>query len=148
MNNKAKVIRQSNFEALRIVAMLMIILNHSMLLGTGYVGYIMDHPYSYDEQGVLPVFINSATVLSVNTFVLISGWFGIHRVVKSAIRILIDIAIYGLASYILCSLVMGNDLSLDGVWASMSIANWWYPYTYLILVFMSPVLEMALVSVC
>lgn len=62
--------RQSNFELLRIVAIALVILHH-MLIATGCVDY---------REGRLcgMEWLNAVTVVGVNCFVLISGYFGIR----------------------------------------------------------------------
>lgn len=136
--------RESHFEALRIVAMMCVILHHTMLLGPYYMGYSDGHPYSWQEQGFWPVLINAITVPSVNMFVLITGWYGLRHVLRAVIRILVDVAAFGMVSYVLCSWIMGFDIAWDALLRSVDIHQWWYPYTYLLLILVAPFLEMAM----
>ena len=64
-----RAIRQSNFELLRIVAMLLIVAHH-FLIATGRLDY---------RSGTLRggELVNSFCVVGVNCFILISGYFGI-----------------------------------------------------------------------
>lgn len=55
-----KTIRQSNFELLRLVAILMIITHHLIIKSAQTCGYT--HPFSLDEDGVLGLVINSLTI--------------------------------------------------------------------------------------
>lgn len=52
--------RQSNFELLRIVAMLFIVAHHLIIKGADTCGYIT--PYDYHSDGWLGLFINGLVV--------------------------------------------------------------------------------------
>lgn len=52
--------RQSNFELLRIVAMLFIVTHHLFIKGADTCGYLT--PYSYDKDGWLGLFVNSLAI--------------------------------------------------------------------------------------
>ena len=63
--NKSKcVFRQSNIEILRIVAMLLIVLHHLCIYGIESGGFIIQA-------------LDSITIIGVNIFLLISGFFSI-----------------------------------------------------------------------
>lgn len=52
--------RQSNFELLRIVAMLFIVCHHLVIKGADTCGYVT--PYTYEKDGLIGIFINSFVV--------------------------------------------------------------------------------------
>ena len=65
--------RESQFELLRIVAIFMVLIHHSLAVADtfGYTGH-----YTLNE-GITGVLLNSAVIIGVNLFVLITGWFGV-----------------------------------------------------------------------
>ena len=71
-DNTRKNNRCANFEALRIVIMLLIIIGHIMMYST-----------KLDKVGTVEYYITNAvrsfTMVAVNTFVLITGYFGTNR---------------------------------------------------------------------
>ena len=56
----SKTIRQSNFELLRIVAIIMVIIHHLVIKSAQTCGYT--RPFSFDDDGVLGLVINSLVV--------------------------------------------------------------------------------------
>ena len=77
--SKPKV-RQSNFELLRIIAMFMVLILHADFgaLGQPDKAEIMNFPFA----ATLRVILEMASIVAVNVFVLISGWFGIRHSIK------------------------------------------------------------------
>lgn len=68
--------RESNFELLRIIAMFMVLVLHAdfQALGEPTRADIISSPLTSS----LKVFFEMASIVAVNVFVLISGWFGIR----------------------------------------------------------------------
>ena len=66
--------RDSNMELLRIVAMFMIVILHLDI-------FLLEEPHNFEDQQVahfLIGFLKSLTIIGVNLFILLSGWYGIH----------------------------------------------------------------------
>ena len=80
--------RDSQFELLRILAMLFIVTHHLVIKGADTVGYVT--PYDVNTHGIAGVIINSMVVGGVKLFVLITGWYGIKHIGKGFIRLLVD----------------------------------------------------------
>lgn len=78
-NPKMKV-RESNFELLRIIAMIMILVLHAdfQSLGAPTRADIISSPIT----STLKVFFEMVSIVAVNVFILISGWFGIRPSIK------------------------------------------------------------------
>lgn len=131
--------RDSNMELLRIVAMFLVVMVHTNFLSIG----------EPDEQELIDSFyssisrftVQSISVVCVNLFVLLSGWYGIT--IKSR---KIGSLFFQLAFFVIISLTYGFAFSKD-----MSIADvlrtirwhdmWWFVKAYLLLYFMSPILN-------
>ena len=79
--------RESNFELLRIVLMLLIIIGH-LLLNSEKLGAIGTKEYYITN------IMRSFTVFGVNGFILLSGYFGINLNYKKLIRLDIKILFY------------------------------------------------------
>ncbi|MDE7160135.1 MAG: acyltransferase [Muribaculaceae bacterium] len=75
--------RQSNLELLRIVAMLMVLVAHAdfLALGAPDVYAVRHHPYSSLTRDMIYSFV----FVSVNVYVMISGYFGIRTRWKSTL---------------------------------------------------------------
>ena len=68
--------RESNFELLRIISMIMVLAIHANFFSTGELS--IEDTQNYFIQSILRCFSHSLCVGAVNTFVLISGYFGIR----------------------------------------------------------------------
>lgn len=133
--------RQSNFELLRIVAMLFIVCHHLVIKGADTCGYVT--PYTYEKDGLIGIFINSFVVGGVNLFVLISGYFGIRKLIQPLLKLGIDLVVYGLIAYILGVLFLHIDFSISGMAHGIDLHNWFVIH-FALLILMSPILESAL----
>ena len=131
--------RDSNFELLRIVAMMLVMLVHANYLSLGNVTQAELHTTPF--TGVLRIVCEQLCIVSVNLFVLLSGWFGIRPTVKKFASLLFQILFIGLASVEVCRLAgvlvparAFNDLLYFG-------ASYWFVPAYLILFCIAPVLN-------
>ena len=81
--------RKSNFELLRIFAMMLVLLVHANYLSLGSVtqSEITTSPFG----GFVRIFCEQLCIVSVNLFVLISGWFGIRPTLKKFATLLFQI---------------------------------------------------------
>lgn len=84
--------RESQFELLRIVAIFMVLIHHSLAVADtfGYTGH-----YTLNE-GITGVLLNSAVIIGVNLFVLITGWFGVSdkKIFRKILFLLIEVTCY------------------------------------------------------
>ena len=81
--------RQSNFELLRLIAMMMVLLLHCnyACLGEADINEIRQHPLT----AYVRVFLEHACLSGVNIFILISGWFGIKFRPRGIISLLFNV---------------------------------------------------------
>lgn len=131
--------RQSNFELLRIIAMLMVIAVHTNYYNLG------DVDKSLMTARVLPIslcaFFESICVVCVNVFVLISGWFGIKPSWKRGASIIFQVFFY-------CLLIagvfvlLGLPVSLKDLGKSFLLgSSYWFVPSYILLYIFAPVLN-------
>ena len=131
--------RDSNFELLRIVAMMLVMLVHANYLSLGNVtqGELLTTPFI----AMVRIVCEQLCIVSVNLFILLSGWFGIRPTIKKFASLIFQILFIGLLSVEVCRLAGVevpvrdfNDLLYFG-------ANYWFVPAYLILFCIAPVLN-------
>lgn len=136
------VSRQSNFELLRLVAIFLIIFGHC-LIRTGNAG--IHEPYVRNVNGTIGSVLYAACVIGVNLFILISGYFGIRRVVKSVVRILIDTIVYASLAFFIGAMggvpAVGDVHNIREFFGVINYENCWFVACYLQLVVLSPLIE-------
>lgn len=134
--------RSSNFELLRIVAMFMVVIHHLVIKGAATCGYTT--PYTYGVSGYNGLIINGLALGGVNLFVLISGWFGIRKLWKQIVRLIIDCAVYCAIADIVLVLLGCYDFNVKQLVSSSLFTHNWYVVAFIMLVLISPMLEAAL----
>lgn len=87
-------IRESNFELLRIVAMLMVVLLHMNVFVLGGVNH--DEVVNSPLTAGFRMFADQLCCVCVNVFILISGWFGIRPTLKGAMSIVYQVLFFTL----------------------------------------------------
>ncbi len=131
--------RDSNFELLRIVAMMLVMLVHANYLSLGDV--TQSELHTTPLTAIVRIVCEQLCIVSVNLFVLLSGWFGIRPTVKKFASLIFQILFIGLLSVEACRLAgievsvrAFNDLLYFG-------ASYWFVPAYLILFCIAPVLN-------
>ena len=127
--------RQSNLELLRIVAMIMILVYHT-------VYYVL-----YDYRTETPIFSSLLILLHIGVplFVLISGYFGIKPTIKGFFRLYSILVFYNLLFYGI-RLVNGDALFTKTeflrLWFPFSVGRrYWFFKVYIMLYIVSPILN-------
>lgn len=126
--------RQLNIELLRVFAMLLIFLWH---IQSYYIGQVPD-----GVSAVTRVLLVTCVFISwhVDVFVLITGYFGVRRPKRTFLRTLALCVFYALACNV-AAVAAGGSFSWREVLMPMSGSPWWFLKTYLLLVLVSPLLE-------
>lgn len=127
--------RCSNFELIRIIAMALIVIGH--ILGHGFKNNL-----SITEN------IYPFTVIGVNLFVLITGYWGINFKWKSLIN-LIGITVFYSAFSFLCSIILFDEtiLPIKVINLFLPISHngyYWFISAYIFLYLLSPIFTIAL----
>ena len=133
-------VRSSNIELLRICSMLMIVVWHFLVHGLNHPDMSMSEWYMYDIGKVL-------TVSATSIFVLISGYFGIRFTFRKVLSLYLQCYIWGLVGYVLYVLCSGDCLSVSkilGRFLAFTHNKWWFINTYLELLFLAPLLNVAI----
>ncbi len=132
--------RSSNFELLRIVSMLLVLLLHSDFRSL--------HAPSSVEISELPVtsffrfFVQSVSIISVDLFVLISGWFGIKARSNKFLGFMFQIVFYSFLGYLIAFVMGGLELDKKTLVLELwGTQNYWFVRAYIVLFCFSPILN-------
>ncbi len=137
MNNKG--VRQSNIELLRIVAMCLVLVVHTCFYSFGEPSH--DTVVCAPLESFLRIAGQAFSVVCVNVFVMISGWFGIHPRWKGLASFLYQCAFIATAVY---GILMMTGMSFT--WAQIKHDviypnSYWFVYAYLWLYLLAPILN-------
>jgi len=132
--------RQSNIELLRIIAMFMILVIHANMIS-------LPKPTSIDlstfpKATITRYLIESWGIVSVDCFVLISGWFLIKTRVKSILSFCFQIVFLWGGIFLFFLLEGKADLSLNNVLEIFAFTSWdWFIKAYIVLMIIAPILN-------
>lgn len=137
----AKIIsnRQSNIELLRILSMFFVLVGHVGMI----VGFPDKDLFSSDFlSSFLRILIQGFSVVGVNIFVLISGWFGIKVSLKGAGTFLFQILFLLWAIYLI-EIAMGlTSFDFHSIKISMGLTSeYWFVMAYLGMYTLTPILN-------
>lgn len=132
-------IRQSNIELLRIVSMLMVLAVH-------FDGAALGLPLpvglgSTDAAWWWRTSVETLSIVGVNCFTLISGYFGIRASVRGLLTFVSQCVFYSVAIYSVCALcgVVSFSFAAWGEsWLALTHTDLWYVPAYLCLYLLSP----------
>lgn len=136
--------RQSNIELLRILSMAAVIMVH---LDGASVG--LPTPGSLAEATAADwwrIIVESVTIIGVNCFTLISGYFGIHARFSKLLRFTLMCMFYAVGIYTVYAIFKPEIWSwTDWIesWMVFTHTDLWYVPAYLILFLLSPMLNAA-----
>lgn len=141
-----KTERKSNIELLRIISMLMVLTVHAdgAALGLPALHGNLAGATAYDLWRLA---IESAAIIGVNCFTMISGYFGIRLRWRSAAAYLFQCAFYAVGIYTVLMLCFPGRLPLTGwaeSWLVLTHTDLWYVPAYFGLMLLSPVLNAGL----
>ena len=134
--------RQSNFELLRLVSMLLVLMLHAY-------GVALGNPSKIDFQlsplsASFRVLMESLSLICVNVFVLISGWFGIKPSIKGFASFLFQCLFFSIGVTIVAPLIgIGNPLRIEDVGSMLFFGKYyyWFIKCYICLYILAPVLN-------
>ena len=133
--------RYSGFELLRIVAMILVLIVHVLIcLPRPTTTFAIAEPF----KAISFYFTDAISIICVNVFILISGWFGINLRLQRLSILLFQvfffaIVIWGVLVFIEPSKYM-NLQSLTTV-LMLNGSDYWFIKAYLGLYFLSPILN-------
>ena len=132
--------RESNFELLRIVLMLLVLLIHYIPVRVADLtgGYNLTTDTTWD---IIHLELNSLAFVCVNSFVLISGYFGIRLKIRSFLNFLFQLIFW--SAICIVSAITFFDVMVNSIIQTFlqNIVFGWFPEAYLILFAVSPILN-------
>lgn len=136
--------RNSAIELLRILAMLMIVLSHSVVHGNF-------DSYYYDPVSINRLFLQFSYLgnLGVDLFILISGYFLWKRPFRreALSKLLAQVWFYSLALFLVCKYLFGYVYSPEALWQVFLPSihqEYWFFTAYLVLMLLSPFVNLLL----
>lgn len=134
--------RLSNIELLRLVSMLLVLVTHAF-------GVALGNPTKIDFQlspfsASFRVLMESLSVVCVNVFVLISGWFGIKPSVKGLTGFLFQCLFFSVGVTIIASLLgIGAPLGVGDIGKMFFFGKYyyWFVKCYICLYILAPALN-------
>lgn len=136
MSNVEK--RKSNFELLRIICMIMIVTLHVLGHGGGFKSTNI-----YSGNFFVVNIIKSLTIVAVNCYVLIAGYFGINSTInfKKFKKIYIQVLFYSLVingGFLLLGIKDISKFIILQTFLPITMKTWWFVTNYLILYLITP----------
>ena len=135
--------RSSNIELLRIICMIMILAIHVNFFSTGEL--TVTEASTSPLSSILRSFSHALCVGAVNTFVLISGYFGIRYKTKGLISLLYQSLFFCIGIYIIMVMFNIKEVSKINLISSILLFkqahNYWFVWSYIILYILSPIVN-------
>lgn len=90
-------------------------------------------------------FVESLGIVSINVFILISGWFRVKNDPKHILSFVFRVLFFGGGGYLFCLLIGRASLSLKGILDCFAFTRWdWFIKAYAVLLIVSPILNVYL----
>ena len=132
--------RDSNMELLRIVAMLLVLIVHANFRALPVPGkaFTLAHPSS----AFLMFLTEGFSIVAVNLFVLLSGWYGIRLRANRMAELGFQLLFFGLFAIGCCAVFAPQELTHD-VWQRLFLLDggYWFVKAYVALMLFSPALN-------
>lgn len=134
--------RRSNIELLRVFAMFLVLVVHAdfFSLEDPDKDLLLYKPFLAVGQ----IFFESLSIICVNLFVLISGWFGIKATLKGFCNFVFQCLFFLIGSFIFFNYKDIGDVSfyVEAVKRCFFLSNWdWFIKSYICLYIFSPVIN-------
>lgn len=132
--------RYSNIELLRLLAMLLVMVGHANFRSLGGVDYAEIN--SSPTSAFLRFLVQAASGISVNVFVLISGWFGIKGRTDKLLSLLFQVVLVSVIMA-LVSIITNRSVPTMEQWKTVFClgGSYWFVKSYLLLFIFAPVLN-------
>ncbi len=140
MSNVTRKNRDSNIELLRLVAMFLVLVVHAdfFSLGAPTQAETLAAPASAFSR----FFFEAVSIICVDVFVLISGWFGIRPSAKSFCNFIFQCFFFSVGIYVVMLALGLTSLSIRGLAGCFFLLKWnWFVKAYIGLYILSPVLN-------
>lgn len=138
--------RQSNFELLRIICMIMIVTLHTL----GHGG-ALNNTNILSANFFVANFLKSLAIVAVNCYVIISGFFGINSKFKfkKVFELYIQVLFYSITISTLFWIMGIEHVSIKGILGAIfpiTMQTWWFMSIFLVLYMLTPYINKLLKS--
>lgn len=132
--------RDSNIELLRLLAMSLVLVVHADFFSLGAPS--QDITVSDPLSAFVRFFFQAMSIVCVNVFVLISGWFGIKPSMKSFCNFVFQCLFFLVGIYAVLLMLNLSSLSVKGIAGCFVMLKWnWFIKAYIGLYILAPVLN-------
>ena len=134
--------RQSNFELLRIIAMFLVLIVHADFLSLGAPSKMDFFNESFDA--VNKTIVQSFSIICVNIFILISGWFGIKTTLKGFFNFIFQCLFWYILIYafeIACNIRVISTIDIRKCFF-FAPGPGWFVLSYIGLYILSPIMNL------
>lgn len=132
--------RQSNFEALRLIAMFFVLMVHANFMSIGAPS-VQDFSDNFIPSATR-ILLESVSLFGVNVFIMISGWFSIKATVKGLSALLFQVFYFGITILLFLTLTGEEQFTFGRIYQIALLHKCgWFVMSYLILYLLSPVLN-------
>lgn len=132
--------RQLNIELLRILTMYLVLVVHAAFHTFGWPTPLEIREDIIGKIGI--IFSESVSIVCVNVFVFISGWFGITPKLKSFSNFIFQILFLSIIIYTFSIITGISQLSVTGIMQCFTLTDrMWFVLVYLSLYLIAPVLN-------
>ncbi|MBE6310376.1 MAG: acyltransferase [Bacteroidales bacterium] len=135
--------RQSNIELLRIISMIMILMVHFTGATFPIPNQITINNF-FNINTSTKVIMESFSIIGVNCFILISGYFGIRPSVKGIVNFILWCSFYSISIYSLYTLARPNQYNVQNIIESFAIfshTDLWFIPAYFSLYIIAPIIN-------
>ena len=140
--------RESNIELLRILSMVYVLVGHSSYVSLGAPTQ-EELLMSFCSSG-MRCLVESFSSVGVNTFILISGWFGINSRINRFVEFIFQILFLEVTLYVIMRLLGLTNTMNTSDWVDLlffKYGSYWFIKAYIVLYIFAPILN-AFVNHC
>lgn len=133
--------REANFELLRVIAMIMVTMLHTL----GHGGVLEAYEFG-SARYIAMWFIETLSYVSVNLFVLITGYFMVNSNFKISriIKLSVQVEFYSLICLIIAKFVLKQEINIEDIVSALFPLTggiYWFASAYAVLIALSPLLN-------
>lgn len=139
---KLKIERDSNMELLRIIAMLLVMIVHANFRALPVPTY--EEANNEITSSILRFFTESFSIICVNLFILLSGWYGIKLKIERLLEFIFQVFFFSIVGLIIIQFVApGRYTIIQSIGNILLTDRWdyWFVKAYLGLYIFSPILN-------
>ena len=133
--------KESGVELLRVISIFLILVVHVVQLIIGVP--VFEDLHDYPLSSITKIFFESLSIICVDVFVIISGWYGIRATTKGLAKLLFQCVFFGLIGYVVGCCVGYNVGSVTEVIKSLLEMFFpaWFIGAYIVLYIFSPIIN-------